>query len=83
MVTVTLRHHKCHRLRGLVEVLNDSWRYMKAGGSWQGGKRRRDGTRRVGWRERIEYVGAISGTEATYGKKHGARSPLPGDANPR
>ncbi len=71
MVTVTLRHHKGHSFRELMEVLNDSWRYMKAGGSWQGGKRRRDGTRRMGWKERIGYVGAISGTEATYGNTHG------------
>ena len=71
LVTVTLRHHKGHSLQELTDVLRDSWRYMKAGASWQGGKRRRDGTRRVGWRERLGYVGAISGTEATYGDEHG------------
>ena len=71
LVTVTLRHHKGHSLKELIDVLGDSWRYMKAGGSWQGGKRRRDGTRRVGWKERIGYVGAIGGTEATYGNEHG------------
>ena len=71
LVTVTLRHHKGQGLKELMDVLRDSWRYMKAGGSWQGGKRRRDGTQRVGWKERIGYLGAIGGTEATYGKENG------------
>lgn len=70
-MTVTLRHHRGHRLRFLMDVLSDSWRYMKAGASWQGGKVRRDGTRRKGWRERIHYAGAISGTEATWGEAYG------------
>jgi hypothetical protein len=71
LVTITLPHHKGQTLQELVDVLNDSWRYMKSGGSWAGGKRRRDGTQRVGWKDRIGYVGAISGTEATYGDTHG------------
>jgi len=71
LVTVTLRHHKGHSLKELMDVLGDSWRYMKAGGSWQGGKRRRDGTQRVGWKERIGYVGAIGGTESTHGNEYG------------
>jgi len=66
LVTVTLRHHKGQSLKELMDVLSDSWRYMKSGGSWQGGERRRDGTQRVGWKEKIGYVGAIGGTEATY-----------------
>lgn len=71
LVTVTLPPHRGQSLQESAAVLADSWRYMKSGASWQGGKRRRDGTIRVGWRERIGYIGAISGTEATYGDRHG------------
>ena len=56
MITATMPHHAGHRLAVVLSALTDSWSYLKNGNPW---KR---------WADRIGYVGAIKGTEATFGK---------------
>jgi hypothetical protein len=42
---------------------------MRTGASWDGGKVRKDGTRRIGWREWLGYVGGIVGPKPGMGEK--------------
>ncbi len=55
MITATIPHHAGHRLKTVIDALSESWTYLKAGAPW------------ARWADRIGYVGAIKGSEATHG----------------
>ena len=67
MVTLTVRHRAGQPLAQLWDAVSKGWAAATSGAAWAGGKERRDGSRRIGDKERFGVVGYIRATEVTHG----------------
>ncbi|WP_344098564.1 protein rep, partial [Nocardiopsis tropica] len=64
MVTLTLQHHKRHKLADLLDSLGDAWKALLSGSQWAGDPKRG----RKGERARMGVLGFVRSIEATYGE---------------
>jgi hypothetical protein len=56
LFTGTLPHHAGHSLYQVTEAVNEAWTYLRSGNPWRR------------WADRIGYLGAVRGIEATHGR---------------
>lgn len=69
-LTLTVKHHKGHRLADLWDAISPAWNRTTSGAgvAWNGGKVRKDGSRVIGDKERFGIAGYVRVVET----KHGA-----------
>jgi hypothetical protein len=70
MVTLTVRHRKGQPLASVWDAVSAGWGAVTSGSGWVGGKIRKDGSHKVGDKERYGITGYIRAAEVTHGE-HG------------